>query len=267
MQNIIESFLNIIKTIETHSGYPIKVIAFDFDCTLIPFHTTGCYAIHHPDGHVDPDVLNKFFPNPDLLKGFINGLIKNGIKPAITSHSDQRFNSTNIEGLLGGSNLILPLLQTLFDGNEIFNESNVIAFSHPTDGSFTHKNIHIKKLVQNINDNNVATENVLLIDDTIHNILKTEGFQSLYSNFKGTGLSFGCDIDMIKIYVNMLKQQVDTQIKENYGFTIKQPDPEPEIEKKPGITSEEADRWLFFILGAIMLVFANKVILDVYNRT
>jgi len=225
IQEIVDSFYNIIKKIEAHVNYPIKIVAFDFDCTLIPFHTTGCYTIHNSDGTINSDIMKQFFPYPELLTGFIYGLMKKGIKPAITSHSDQRFNSLNVQGLLGGSNLIIPLLCELFQRNDIFNENNVVAFSNPYDGTFTNKNSHIKQLVQNLNKQNKANQyqiqNVLLIDDTFNNIKCADSFQSIFSNFKGSSLSFGCNIDMIKIYIQMLNNQVDVQIRENYGFTPK----------------------------------------------
>lgn len=222
MQDIIELFYNIIKKIEAHTNYPIKIIAFDFDCTLIPFHTTGCYTIHNKDGSINSKIFKDFFPYPEVLKGFIYGLLEKGIQPAITSHSDQRFNNCNIKDMVGGNNLIIPLMRELFQQDDIFNKNNVVAFSHPTDGTFTNKNTHIKRLVQNLNDHDqYKIQNVLLIDDTINNIKCVDNFQSIFSNFRGSGLSFGCNLKSIKNYIEMLNKQVDIQIRDNYGFTCK----------------------------------------------
>ncbi len=292
MQDIINSFYDIIKQIEQHTKYQIHIIAFDFDCTLIPFHTTGCYTINYKNGLIDPTIMKQFFPHPSLITAFIYGLIEKGLIPAVISHSDQRFNNTNTEGVVGGTNLIIPLLHELFKGDNIFDKNNVIAFSNPDDGTFTHKNVHIRKLVSNLNKcygTNYVTENVLLIDDTINNIKRLDRFQSIFSNFRGSGLSFGCDIDMIKIYVKMLREQVNIQIRDNYGFTINSNiNSNANMENEMQVKNDQINNkyplvdtklmkieneyfacdstWLIVMGGLVLVYSANKIMTNMYTK-
>ena len=149
---LVRDFIQIIRKIECSTGYPIKILALDFDCTLIPFHTGGSYQIYDQDGNFKNDLLKIFFPNPDFIHLLVTKLRENGIQPAIASHSDPRFNDKD-KGLIGGQKLILSLLKRLFPNDNIFNVKNVIAYSNPYNGTFTNKNMHIKQLVDNYNQN------------------------------------------------------------------------------------------------------------------
>jgi len=227
---LVRDFIQIIRKIECSTGYPIKILALDFDCTLIPFHTGGSYQIYDQDGNFKNDLLKIFFPNPDFIHLLVTKLRENGIQPAIASHSDPRFNDKD-KGLIGGQKLILSLLKRLFPNDNIFNVKNVIAYSNPYNGTFTNKNMHIKQLVDNYNQNGMnqnygwnkqcTMKNVLLIDDSFNNISGALGHHGLYSNFLETSLSLGCKIEFMKIYLEHLNKQVDTQIRYKYGFVIK----------------------------------------------
>lgn len=224
MRDLIQKFLNLIEYIENKTGNSIKIVSFDFDCTLIPFHTGGAFPIYDKENKLKPDVINKFFPEADWIRLLVIALVESERIPAICSHSDMKFVPSGCEelGYRGGIELIQPLLSELIPG-EIFQSDNIIAFSRKEDDSYKNKNLHITELLTNLNNKlktNYQRENVLLIDDTITNVLKADGYQCLFSDYKTIGLSFGSKFNDLYSYLDMLKEQVDIQIKEKYGFNI-----------------------------------------------
>ena len=120
MEDLIKKFLNLIEHIENKTGNPIKIVAFDFDCTLIPFHTGGAAPIYDKNGELKKDIVSTFFPEADWIRLLIIALVETGKIPAICSHSDKRFLPPGGEdiGFRGGVELILPLLSEL---RSIFN--------------------------------------------------------------------------------------------------------------------------------------------------
>jgi len=222
MDNLVEQFLNLIKKIEYTTNSPIKIIAFDFDCTLIPFHTGGSYQIYNSDGHLKDDILEEFFPEADWLRLLIITLVEMQIIPAIVSHSDARFVPKGTKGFKGGIELIQPLMSELIPG-DIFQNDNIIAYSRPNDGTFEHKNHHINDLIQGLNkrlNTNYNLNNVLLIDDTFDNIIRSIGYQCLYSDYKNTGLSFGSPLKDLPKYLEQLSNQVDEQYNRPDGTSM-----------------------------------------------
>ena len=67
-----------------------------------------------------------------------------------------------------------------------------------------------------------SLENILLIDDSLNNIINGRGYQCLHSDFMRTGLSFTTyDSDFTLVYLELLNRQIDQQLENNFGFYIK----------------------------------------------
>ena len=255
MDSLVHTFLDLIKKVESITGYPIKIVAFDFDCTLIPFHTTGSYQIYQEDGKLKPGVLDKFFPEKEWIQLLIIGLVESGKIPAIASHSDTRFIPPNgkQKGYRGGVDLILPLVDSLLPG-DLFKTDNVIAYSREQDGSFKDKNQQIQDLVTGLNmrlKTQYGLENILLIDDTWQNIDRCQGYHSIYSDFKGTGLSLGSKLKDLPLYLDTLDKQLNKQVKNKQGLTI----------LKESIFTLPGSPWMY-IVPAIGLVVTAKFFID-----
>jgi hypothetical protein len=260
MDILVDSFLTLIKKVESITNSQIKIVAFDFDCTLIPFHTGGAYQIYDSDGNLKQNILDEFFPEADWIRILIITLVEMNIIPAIVSHSDKRFVPRNSIGTRGGIELIQPLISELIPG-DIFQNDNIIAYSDPNDGSFEHKNHHINELVTRLNkklNTSYNLSNVLLIDDTFDNIFKSIGYQCIYSDYKTTRLSFGAPLKDLSRYIEQLSNQLDQQQNtpdgKSYGLTFL---PYSEIDKNTNKDNYHLNE-LHSDINETSSIFSNK---------